>query len=110
MIKDAIGNNPRWRSPSTAAFPKCLFAEAPARTRAKFFPLNTGRGIVDVNVLYHSAPGLATVVDRRQDLRNWVDVFRSLVSKTKILKIFAFANNTTPATPPHRQAVPTGLG
>ena len=34
-----------------------------------------------------------TVIDRTSDLRNWVEVFKSLVSKTKVLKIFAFANN-----------------
>lgn len=34
-----------------------------------------------------------TVVDRTQDLRNWVEVFRSLVHNSKVLKIFAFANN-----------------
>ena len=34
-----------------------------------------------------------TVVDRTNDLRNWVEVFKSLVSNTKVLKIFAFSNN-----------------
>src|SRR6266404_3764898 len=34
-----------------------------------------------------------TVVDRTSDLKNWVDVFKSLVSNTKVLKIFAFSNN-----------------
>ena len=34
-----------------------------------------------------------TVIDRTSDLKNWVDVFKSLVSKTKVLKIFAFSNN-----------------
>ncbi|MGB7844161.1 MAG: DUF72 domain-containing protein [Candidatus Acidiferrum sp.] len=34
-----------------------------------------------------------TVVDRRQDLMNWIDVFRSMVANKKILKLFAFANN-----------------
>ena len=34
-----------------------------------------------------------TVVDRTQDLRNWVDVFKSFVRNAKVLKIFAFANN-----------------
>ena len=34
-----------------------------------------------------------TIVDRRADLKNWVEVLRSLVDNTKILKIFAFANN-----------------
>ncbi len=34
-----------------------------------------------------------TVIDRTSDLKNWVDVFKSLVSNTKVLKIFAFSNN-----------------
>jgi uncharacterized protein YecE (DUF72 family) len=34
-----------------------------------------------------------TVVDRTRDLKNWVEVFKSLVSNTKVLKIFAFSNN-----------------
>jgi len=34
-----------------------------------------------------------TVIDRTSDLKNWVDVFKSLVSSTKVLKIFAFSNN-----------------
>jgi uncharacterized protein YecE (DUF72 family) len=34
-----------------------------------------------------------TVIDRTSDLNNWVDVFKSLVSNTKVLKIFAFSNN-----------------
>jgi len=34
-----------------------------------------------------------TVVDRTSDLKNWVDVCKSLVSNTKVLKIFAFSNN-----------------
>jgi uncharacterized protein YecE (DUF72 family) len=34
-----------------------------------------------------------TVVDRRSDLKNWVEVFKALVSNKKVLKIFAFANN-----------------
>ncbi len=33
------------------------------------------------------------IVDRTSDLKNWVAVFRSLVSNTKVLKIFAFSNN-----------------
>ena len=33
------------------------------------------------------------IVDRRSDLKNWVEVFRSMVKNSKILKIFAFANN-----------------
>jgi uncharacterized protein YecE (DUF72 family) len=32
-----------------------------------------------------------TVVDRREDLRNWVEVFRQFVSRN--LKVFAYANN-----------------
>jgi uncharacterized protein YecE (DUF72 family) len=34
-----------------------------------------------------------TVIDRTSDLKNWVEVFRSLVSNTKVLRIFAFSNN-----------------
>jgi len=34
-----------------------------------------------------------TLVDRTEDLRNWVEIFRSMVSNKKILKIFAYANN-----------------
>jgi len=34
-----------------------------------------------------------TVIDRTSDLRNWVEVFKSLVSNTKVLKIFAYSNN-----------------
>ncbi len=33
------------------------------------------------------------IVDRTQEMRNWVEVFRAMVQNTKILKIFAFANN-----------------
>jgi len=33
------------------------------------------------------------VIDRSSDLKNWVEVFKSLVSNTKVLKIFAFSNN-----------------
>ena len=42
------------------------------------------------------------VVDRTSDLKNWVDRFKSLVSNTKVLKIFAFPITTTPyAESPH---------
>src|SRR5437879_8796655 len=34
-----------------------------------------------------------TVIDRTSDLKNWVQVFKSLVSNTKVLTIFAFSNN-----------------
>src|SRR5438132_8169746 len=34
-----------------------------------------------------------TVIDRTSDLKNWVEVFKSLASNTKVLKIFAFSNN-----------------
>jgi uncharacterized protein YecE (DUF72 family) len=34
-----------------------------------------------------------TIVDRRNDLKKWVDVFKSMVANSKILKLFAFANN-----------------
>lgn len=34
-----------------------------------------------------------TIIDRRSDLTNWVRLFKSMVNNTKLLKIFAFANN-----------------
>jgi uncharacterized protein YecE (DUF72 family) len=34
-----------------------------------------------------------TVVDRTNDLKHWVEVFKSLASNAKVLKIFAFSNN-----------------
>jgi len=34
-----------------------------------------------------------TIIDRKSDLKNWVDVFKTLVSNKKVLKLFAFANN-----------------
>jgi uncharacterized protein YecE (DUF72 family) len=34
-----------------------------------------------------------TTVDRTSDMKNWVEVFKSLASNTKVLKIFAFSNN-----------------
>ena len=34
-----------------------------------------------------------TIIDRISDLKNWVDIFKSLVCNTKVLKIFAFSNN-----------------
>ena len=34
-----------------------------------------------------------TIIDRTSDLKNWVEVFKSLVSNTKVLKIFASSNN-----------------
>jgi len=34
-----------------------------------------------------------TILDRRGDLGKWVDVFQSLVTNSKLLKLFAFANN-----------------
>src|SRR5213593_2397990 len=34
-----------------------------------------------------------TVIDCTSDLKNWVEVFKSLASNTKVLKIFAFSNN-----------------
>jgi len=33
------------------------------------------------------------IIDRTSDLKNWVEVFKSLVSNSKVLKIFAFSNN-----------------
>ncbi len=33
------------------------------------------------------------IVDRTSDMKNWVEVFKSLVSNSKVLKIFAFSNN-----------------
>jgi uncharacterized protein YecE (DUF72 family) len=34
-----------------------------------------------------------TVVDRTEELRNWVEIFKSMVANKKVLKLFAFANN-----------------
>jgi uncharacterized protein YecE (DUF72 family) len=34
-----------------------------------------------------------TVVDRTEELRNWVDIFKTMVANKKIVKLFAFANN-----------------
>jgi uncharacterized protein YecE (DUF72 family) len=34
-----------------------------------------------------------TVVDRRDDLKRWVDVLKDLVLNKKLRKLFAFANN-----------------
>ncbi|MGB7436419.1 MAG: DUF72 domain-containing protein [Candidatus Acidiferrum sp.] len=34
-----------------------------------------------------------TVVDRTEELRNWVDIFKTMVANKNILKFFAFANN-----------------
>ena len=34
-----------------------------------------------------------TVVDRTEELRNWVDIFKTMVANKKILKVFAFSNN-----------------
>jgi uncharacterized protein YecE (DUF72 family) len=34
-----------------------------------------------------------TVLDRQDDLHHWVEIFKTMVSNTKVLKIFAFANN-----------------
>jgi len=34
-----------------------------------------------------------TVVDRTEELRDWVDLFKTMVANKKILKLFAFANN-----------------
>ncbi|MGC2391610.1 MAG: DUF72 domain-containing protein [Candidatus Acidiferrum sp.] len=34
-----------------------------------------------------------TVVDRKSDLRNWVDALKQMVNDKKIRKLFAFANN-----------------
>jgi uncharacterized protein YecE (DUF72 family) len=33
------------------------------------------------------------IVDRKSDLKNWVDVLKQMVNQKKILKMFAFANN-----------------
>ncbi|MGA2096721.1 MAG: hypothetical protein ABSH39_10515 [Candidatus Acidiferrum sp.] len=35
-----------------------------------------------------------TIAERREDLKNWVEIFRSLTKNTKVLKIFAFAITT----------------
>jgi uncharacterized protein YecE (DUF72 family) len=34
-----------------------------------------------------------TIVDRKSDMKNWVEVFQTLTSNKKVLKLFAFANN-----------------
>ena len=34
-----------------------------------------------------------TVVDRTEDLRNWVEIFKTMLAAKTILKIFAFSNN-----------------
>jgi uncharacterized protein YecE (DUF72 family) len=34
-----------------------------------------------------------TIVDRKSDLKNWVEVLKQMVNQKKILKMFAFANN-----------------
>lgn len=34
-----------------------------------------------------------TVVDRTEELRNWVEIFKTMVANKKILKVFAFSNN-----------------
>lgn len=34
-----------------------------------------------------------TIVEGTRDLKNWVEVFKSLARNTKVLKIFAYAND-----------------
>jgi uncharacterized protein YecE (DUF72 family) len=34
-----------------------------------------------------------TVVDRTEELRNWVEILKGMVANKKILKVFAFSNN-----------------
>ena len=34
-----------------------------------------------------------TVIDRQDDLNNWAELFKSIANNSKVLKIFAFANN-----------------
>ncbi len=34
-----------------------------------------------------------TLVDRTEELCNWVEIFKSMVVNRKIVKLFAFANN-----------------
>jgi len=34
-----------------------------------------------------------TIVDRDDDLRNWVDLFKTIRKRTPDLKIYAYANN-----------------
>ena len=34
-----------------------------------------------------------TIIDRKNDLKNWVDVYKSLVANKQALKLFAYANN-----------------
>jgi len=50
--------------------------------------LGNRKGIEEVTKTWEK-----TVVDRRDDLKHWVEIFKSMVSNTKVLKIFAFANN-----------------
>jgi hypothetical protein len=33
------------------------------------------------------------IVDRKSDLKNWVEVLKKMVNAKKIVKMFAFANN-----------------
>jgi hypothetical protein len=34
-----------------------------------------------------------TIVDRKNDLRNWVEVLKQMMNTKKIVKLLAFANN-----------------
>ena len=34
-----------------------------------------------------------TIIDRKSDLRNWVEVLKQMMNTRKIVKLFAFANN-----------------
>src|SRR6266446_6715721 len=62
MIKDAIANNARSRSPTTTAPPKYLCSRKPCANIPSRHgipsPLRRGLGVVDVNVHYHSLLGL----------------------------------------------------
>ncbi len=50
--------------------------------------LGNRKGIEQVTTTWDKA-----VIDRRDDLKNWVVVLRRLVEDKRIGKIFAFANN-----------------
>jgi hypothetical protein len=64
MIKDAIANNARRRSPShNRTFKMPVFAQAVRECTVsvrKSISLKKWLGIVDVNVLYHTLPEQAT--------------------------------------------------
>jgi len=61
MIKDAIANNARWRSPRHNRFFKMpVIVQAVGESARNSVRLINGLGVVDVNVLYHSLLVLAS--------------------------------------------------